>query len=66
MQCNNNNEFTEIYISYKIKVTRKFKYLGEKICNNGSEKESIKDKITKMERLIFAIRRTLFNLLTQK
>ena len=24
----------------QIKITRKFKYLGEIICNNGSEKES--------------------------
>ena len=38
----------------QIKVTRKFKYLGETICNNGSEKESIKEKIPKLERLSFA------------
>ena len=34
----------------QMKVTRKFKYLG----NNGSEKERIKDKMTNLERLSFA------------
>ncbi|XP_066906047.1 uncharacterized protein [Halyomorpha halys] len=37
----------------KIKVTRKFKYLGEIICHNGSEKESIREKSTKLENLSF-------------
>ena len=34
----------------QIKVTKKFKYLWETICNNGSKKT----KITKLERLSFA------------
>ena len=27
----------------QIKVTRKFKYPGETICNNGSEKEHVRE-----------------------
>ncbi|XP_066907112.1 uncharacterized protein [Halyomorpha halys] len=37
----------------RIKVTRKFKYLGEIICHNGSKKESIREKTTKLENLSF-------------
>ncbi|XP_066909288.1 uncharacterized protein [Halyomorpha halys] len=38
----------------RTRVTKTFKYLGETICNNGLEKERIKEKIIKLERLNFA------------
>lgn len=37
-----------------IKVTTRFRYLGETICSNGSEKESMKERIAKLEKLSFA------------
>ncbi|XP_066906863.1 uncharacterized protein [Halyomorpha halys] len=36
-------------------ITNSFKYLGEIICNNGSEREDMKERLVMMERLSFAV-----------